>query len=101
MRSLQHPERDSITLTGVLYALSDPGRLEIVKSLQNGKERCCGEMGMLTKSTMSHHFKVLREAGVTRTRSEGRRRFTTLRQDDLDARFPGLLNAILSAHAPL
>ena len=50
-----------------------------------------------TKSTLSHHLKVLREAGVTRTRQEGTRCFVTLRRDSLDARLPGLLPALLSA----
>lgn len=101
MRPLQQPERSAITLTGVLYALSDPGRLEIVRSLQKGRERCCGEFGMMTKSTLSHHFKVLREAGVTGTRTEGRRRIISLRREDLDARFPGLLDAVLRAKRPV
>jgi DNA-binding transcriptional ArsR family regulator len=101
MRQPYHPDTASITLTGVLYALSDPARLEIVRSLENGKEKPCGDFGLHTKSTMSHHFKVLREAGITRTRTEGRRRFTSLRQEDLDARFPGLLQAVLGARKPL
>jgi DNA-binding transcriptional ArsR family regulator len=101
MREPQHPETSSITLTGVLYALSDPARLEIVKSLKGGKEKLCSEFGYRTKATMSHHFKVLREAGVTHTRIEGRNRYTSLRQDDLDRRFPGLLEAVLAARKPL
>jgi DNA-binding transcriptional ArsR family regulator len=51
----------------------------------------------VAKSTLSHHLKVLREAGVTRTRQDGTRCFVTLRRDSLDARFPGLLPALLSA----
>lgn len=97
MRELQHPDTASISLTEVLYALSDPVRLEIVSALQGGRERPCGSFGQHSKSTMSHHFKVLREAGITRTRTEGRRRYTSLRQDDLDARFPGLLDAVMAA----
>jgi DNA-binding transcriptional ArsR family regulator len=100
MRQITHPQTESISLAGVLYALSDPVRLEIVKSLQDGKAKPCGDFALHTKSTMSHHFKVLREAGVTRTKIEGRRRLTSLRQDDLDARFPGLIEAILAAHKP-
>jgi len=97
MRPIQQPVRSAITLSGVLYALSDPVRLDIVRSLQKGRERCCGEFGMTTKSTLSHHLKVLREAGVTSTRNEGRRRIISLRRSDLDSRFPGLLDAILGA----
>lgn len=100
MRQPQQPAKEAISLTEVLYALSDPARLEIVRSLQNGKEKPCGEFGLHSKSTMSHHFKVLREAGVTRTRMDGRRRFTSLRQEELDSRFPGLLEAVLSARKP-
>lgn len=100
MRQPQEPAKEVITLSGLLYALSDPVRLEIVRSLQNGREKPCGEFGLHSKSTMSHHFKVLREAGVTKTRMEGRRRLTSLRQEDLNSRFPGLLEAVLSARKP-
>lgn len=102
MRSVQHPDCDAITLTGVLYALSDPARLEIVRKLDNGREKCCGDIQfqVLTKSTLSHHFKVLREAGVIRTKIEGRNRYVSLRREDLDTRFPGLIESVLRARAP-
>ena len=82
----------------MLHALSDPARLEIVRRLSGGDEPPCGtfELG-LSKATLSHHFKVLRESGVVRTRPEGRKRLLSLRTDDLEARFPGLLDAVLSA----
>jgi DNA-binding transcriptional ArsR family regulator len=101
MRTPTHPDRDAISLTGVLYALSDPARLEIVKTLDNGRERSCGEFRILTKSTLSHHFKVLREAGVIRTKTDGRHRLISLRKEDLDSRFPGLIEAVLRAEAPI
>ena len=101
MRPPQHPQTESITLTGVLYALSDPARLQIVRELRNGGEKACSEFGHKTKATMSHHFKVLREAGVTHTRVDGRRRYTSLRQEDMEERFPGLLEAVLAARKPL
>jgi DNA-binding transcriptional ArsR family regulator len=101
MRPPHHPQTESITLTGVLYALSDPARLEIVRDLQNGREKPCSDFDQRTKATMSHHFKVLRDAGVTHTRVDGRRRYTSLRQEDLDSRFPGLLEAVLAARKPL
>ncbi len=88
-------------MTSVLYALSDPARLEIVKGLQDGREKLCGQFGSHKKSTMSHRFRVLREAGLTWTRTEGRYRFISLRRGDLDARFPGLLGAVLDARTPL
>jgi DNA-binding transcriptional ArsR family regulator len=82
----------------VLHALSDPARLEIVRRLADGDEPSCGmfELG-LSKATLSHHFRVLREAGVVRTRVDGRKRLLSLRAEDLDARFPGLLHAVLAA----
>lgn len=61
-------------------------------------EQCCSDLDVpLSKSTLSHHLKVLREAGVTTTRVEGTRRLMSLRRDDLELRFPGLLDAVLSA----
>lgn len=104
MRFLSHPERDEIDITAVMGALSDPTRLAIVQSLfKRAPERGdldtdCGSFGGLSsKSNLSYHFAKLREAGVTRTRVEGTRRLIALRRDDLDARFPGLLDAIVAA----
>lgn len=98
MKPLHHPERRAITLSEVLYALSDPVRMDIVRKLARVGEACCGEIDPpVAKSTASHHFKVLREAGVIRVRQEGTQRCTSLRLDDLEQRFPGLLEAILSA----
>ena len=98
MREPHHPARRELELSAVLHALSDPARLEIVRRLAAGDEPPCGtfELG-LSKATLSHHFRVLRESGVVRTRPEGRKRLLSLRTDDLDARFPGLLGAVLSA----
>src|SRR5881396_3005108 len=95
------PERDELDLAAVLHALSDPVRLGIVAGLrQSGDERRCGSFkAPVTKSTLTHHFRVLREAGVIRQRQEGTARLSTLRTDDLDARFPGLLDAVLGAVA--
>ncbi|KOV69885.1 hypothetical protein ADL00_10145 [Streptomyces sp. AS58] len=87
-----------ITLPRLMAALSDPTRLGIVRVLSDGAERGWGQFrAPVAKSTLSHHLKVLREAGVTQTRQEGTRCFVILRRDDLDARFPGLLPALLSA----
>jgi DNA-binding transcriptional ArsR family regulator len=92
------PGRDEIQLVAVLHALSDPIRLQIVRYLADAGHEvaCCAIPLPVTKSTTSHHYRVLREAGVTRVRVEGTRRLHLLRRDDLDARFPGLLDAILS-----
>ena len=96
---ISHPERSEIHLEGVLHALSDPVRLRIARELAEAdSERPCGSFEFpVTKSTMTHHFKVLREAGVIRQRQEATLRLTSLRRADLDARFPGLLDRILEA----
>lgn len=96
MRPIFHPQLHEFTLTTVFHALSDPIRLEIVRKLASIPEQSCGwfELG-LTKSTLSHHFRVLREAGVIRTRIAGTQRFISLRQEDLESRFPGLLALVL------
>jgi DNA-binding transcriptional ArsR family regulator len=96
---LHHPERGEIALEAVLHALSDPHRLEIVRRLdQDDEPRPCGTFGFdISKSTMTHHFRTLREAGVIEQERQGTTKMTWLRRDDLDARFPGLLDAVLSA----
>ncbi|MFI7452248.1 ArsR/SmtB family transcription factor [Nonomuraea sp. NPDC049714] len=100
MRPLFHPTVEDIQLTEVLRALSDPVRLEIVIRLAVSGEMTCGDAGDelgVHKSTASHHYRILREAGILRTKQEGRLKFLSLRRDDLDARFPGLLDSVLSA----
>jgi DNA-binding transcriptional ArsR family regulator len=97
--SPSHPSREEIELHAVLHALSDPVRLQMVRKLSGDVEgRSCGGFDVpVTKSTCTHHFKVLREAGVIQQRQEGTRRVNTLRDEDLEARFPGLLATILEA----
>lgn len=97
MRTIAHPETYQLELFAVLHALSDPVRMEIVRTLaREDEERACGQLDVpVTKSTLTHHLKVLREAGLTHTRSQGVQRFVSLRRDDVDARFPGLLNCVL------
>ena len=99
LRSLHHPAREELELEAVLHALSDPARLRIVAALAaDGGERACGSLSCdLAKSTMTHHFKVLRETGVVAQHDVGTSRMTSLRREDLDARFPGLLGAVLTA----
>ena len=96
---LHHPERDEIDLGAVLHALSDSQRLHIVRELAgDSAPRPCGSITLdVTKSTMTHHFRVLREAGVIRQERVGTTKLTALRRDDLEARFPGLLDVVLSA----
>lgn len=96
MRLPYHPDRNTISLANVLYALGDPVRLEIVKRLATMGEQPCGALDFaIAKSTMSHHFKILRESGVIYCRKEGTQHMNSLRREDLDARFPGLLDAVL------
>jgi DNA-binding transcriptional ArsR family regulator len=96
MRAISHPVTEQLSLPGVLHALSDPVRLEIVRALAGGLESSCGDLGVpVSKSTLSHHLKVLRDAGLTRTRAEGVHRFVSLRVLDVEARFPGLLRCVI------
>jgi DNA-binding transcriptional ArsR family regulator len=95
---IAHPTVDEIELAAVLHALSDPVRLRIVAALADGEELRCGGIDVpVTKSTCTHHFRVLREAGVLRQRQEGTARLNALRREELDSRFPGLLDTILDA----
>ncbi len=89
-------------MPAILHALGDPARLRIVEQLAavNGTISC-GELSVVRevpKSTGSHHFKVLREAGLIRMVPQGRRVMVSLRREDLEARFPGLLEAILQTY---
>jgi len=97
---LPHPAISDVRLTDVLFALSDPARLEIVRELADGP-LSMAECGLtnpaLPKSTKSHLMKVLREAGVVRNEPEGRGRVLSLRRPELDAAFPGLLDSVLGA----
>lgn len=104
MRELRHPRVDELDLATVLAALADPIRLRTVAELAGRTELASGECGQrcaadAPKSTLSHHFRVLREAGVTHTRIEGAHRYVTLRESDLNQRFPGLLDAIVASQA--
>jgi DNA-binding transcriptional ArsR family regulator len=97
MREPHHPSRSELELSEVLHALSDPARLAIVRRLGADGEHSCGDFSLdISKATLSHHFRVLREAGVVHTRLDGRKRYLTLRRTDLERRFPGLLNAVLA-----
>ena len=94
---LWHPAAEDIELTDVLHALSDPTRLELVRELDDCKgERRCGSFDLaVAKSTATHHWRVLREAGLVTARKDGTTKYHRLRREDLDARFPGLLDTVL------
>lgn len=96
-RQPEHPPIEDLRLERVLHALSDPVRLSVVRQLAECDEpRACGSFGLsVTKSTLSHHIRVLREAGLIRQRGDGTYRLTSLRRDDLDERFPGLIDLVL------
>jgi DNA-binding transcriptional ArsR family regulator len=98
MRAIRHPDVADIELTRVLYALSDPVRLEVVRQLDREGEATCAALdGGRPKSSMSHHFRVLRDSGVIRTRTDGPTHMNELRRAELDQLFPGLLAAVLAA----
>ena len=94
---LEYPERDELQLVDVLQALADPVRLQLVRIVDEAAGLVpCGQIELpVGKSTASHHFKVLREAGVVRAKIDGTRRYYSLRRDDLEIRFPGLLDTVL------
>jgi DNA-binding transcriptional ArsR family regulator len=99
--SFENPDREAIDLSAVLHALSDPQRRGIVADLARSEQpRPCGSFAPdITKSTRTHHFRVLREAGLIEQWKEGTLKMSKLRREDIDARFPGLLDSVLSAPA--
>lgn len=94
---LVHPDAEQLEITSVLHALADPTRLTIIHTLVADPEKPCGTFPVsVSPSTLSHHFRVLREAGVIHQRDEGARRYTSLRRDDLEQRYPGLIDLVLA-----
>jgi DNA-binding transcriptional ArsR family regulator len=94
-----HPPLSSVPLASALHALSDPARLEMVARLAATDGLNCAGIGpcaSVPKSTLSHHLSVLRSAGLIETVVVGRERVNTLRRGDFEARFPGLLAAVLA-----
>lgn len=94
---IPHPDASALDLATIMRTVGDPLRLDIVRLLADGDARTCsdisGPLG-LPASTGSYHLRLLREAGVTRTRAEGTLRLISLRRDDLEARFPGLVDVL-------
>ena len=98
MSTVTQPSSEEMQLATVMAALSDPVRVTIVRTLAAQGEFACGTLDLgVSPATRSHHFRVLREAGITHTRPSGTHRYVSLRRDELDERFPGLLDAILAA----
>lgn len=96
-----HLVREGIRLEGMLHALSDPMRLQVVRELAaTGDELSCSHFVLpVTKSTTMYHFRVLRDSGVIRQAYRGTAKMNGLRRDDLDDLFPGLLDSVLFAAA--
>ena len=103
MKTYSHPVVRKIPLEQVMYALSDPCRVAIVRALAaaNGRELACNEIDLkISKATRSHHFDVLRDSGIVFSRYEGTRCLTSLRTAELNQSFPGLLNLVLGRERP-
>ena len=96
------PIPDSLEVTAVLHALADPVRLGLVRQLSESDTAiACGRFDTpVAKSTLSHHFKILREAGIITTHREGGQALNVLRTPELEASFPGLLAALFPAARP-
>jgi DNA-binding transcriptional ArsR family regulator len=101
-----HPNLNDVPLASVLHALSDPARLAVVRALDCNRDaegdglscNCAAPEG-LPRATMSNHFGILRSAGLIESRKEGTNVINRLRRSEIDARFPGLLDAVLNAEA--
>lgn len=98
-RSYEHPNTDDIAIPRVLFALSEPLRLNMVRMLAERGEVDSIELGPdLPRSTLTHHTSLLRESGVVFVRGEGRKCMIRLREGDLEQRFPGLVSTVLSGY---
>ncbi|MCL4163875.1 UNVERIFIED_CONTAM: hypothetical protein GTU68_023538 [Idotea baltica] len=98
MKVPNHPPIELMNISRVLHALSDPIRLNLVKQLADCGELSCGELDLqVAKSTASHHFRVLREAGVIRMTPKGTQYINSLRRQDLQNRFPNVLDSVLTS----
>ncbi|GBR71749.1 ArsR family transcriptional regulator [Acetobacter tropicalis NRIC 0312] len=100
MKQYEHPPADAFELTAILHALADPYRLSVVRRLAQAQPQPCAPLQAgRPKSSTSHHFMVLRKAGIVRTEVVGTTHMNSLRDAELEARFPGLLATVLKAAA--
>ncbi|MCM3004065.1 helix-turn-helix transcriptional regulator [Priestia koreensis] len=102
MRIPNHPSVESFQLSKIFHALSEPNRLRIVRSIASKGEEVCTYYSYefnIAKSTVSHHIKTLREAGIIKVRVDGSQHFYSIRMEDLNNRFPGLMETILSINS--
>ncbi|MBB3664505.1 DNA-binding transcriptional ArsR family regulator [Prauserella sediminis] len=98
-RTYHHPDTDEIAIARVLFALSEPLRLNMVRMLAEQGETDSIDLGPdLPRSTLTHHTSLLRESGVVFVRAEGRKCMIRLRDEDLEQRFPGLLDTVLTGY---
>ncbi|RYX85248.1 ArsR family transcriptional regulator [bacterium] len=104
MRPISHPSIEDVTVEGILHALSDPVRAAIYAQLDVAEcsQNCSNFLEVsdrtIPKSTLSQHFKILREAGLIRSERKGVEMHNTGRCAEIDKRFPGLVQSILSAY---
>ena len=105
MSRITHPRLEDVTLPVLLHALADPARLAIVRRLDSA----CGESGLacsgsadcgIPRATLSNHFAILRGAGLVESRKQGVKVLNRLRRDEVDVRFPGVLDAVLGVGTP-
>ncbi|QCT01106.1 ArsR family regulatory protein [Paenibacillus algicola] len=99
MKNLYHPPLETIPYSKVLQALSEPNRIRMVRCLYHSGENNCTAYSnslMLNKSTVSHHIKILREAGLIQGRIEGKEHIYSLRKEEMNEKFPGLLESLVS-----
>lgn len=95
MKEYSHPALSQVSLPAMMQALSDPCRIAIVRALLEEGELACNEVSLkVSKATRSHHFTILREAGLLRTRTEGTKCLSSIRKDEVEAQFPGLLDLV-------
>jgi DNA-binding transcriptional ArsR family regulator len=97
VEKIPHPPTSALDLATVMRVVGDPVRLQVVRLLSDDRPRVCGDISDalgLPVSTNSYHLRLLRDAGVIRARAQGTLRVITLRRDDLDERFPGLLDVL-------
>lgn len=105
MKPLIHPSIEDVTVEGLLHALSDPVRVAIyVEMAGAGSAQTCSTFLQVSdrsipKSTLSQHFRALREAGLVRSERHGVEMHNTTRCEEIEKRFPGLLAAIIRAHS--
>ncbi|MGK0238859.1 MAG: DNA-binding transcriptional ArsR family regulator [Candidatus Pelagisphaera sp.] len=97
MKTFTHPKLEAISLSAVMQALADPCRQQIVITLKeaDGRGLACNEFELeVSKATASHHFETLRSAGIIESRSEGVKCLSSLRENEMNERFPGLLDLV-------